>query len=925
MTGRNPLVVTGVLGALLFSVCTFARGQQVQTTPDEWFRAKPSELKIVDGEIPTPPSGLDYRQRARRTAMAPRVVLDGPGEAYVGPRVGLATGNFRSVYYYGGNQPKISVMVSNSVVFRVPANTKTTGTIYLPKADWSGMAAVRFELDKKIAQPILPASFQDLRQRFYAHHQNLNGAGVGWFRYQNMQSGKQNYRGWKWDDQSLFGLTTGSRLYSERMRIDEMTTVDDEQLVVKADTITPFAPRKYDWKPLIENLNSKPDPLSKLIPADQHAIFLAGFDKMIQLIEEVKANGAILDIFSSRSDQDVTLPRYERQMCLQLDAAAQALGGTLVKSLAVTGSDLEFEFGTDVAVLFESATPAILVAATVAKQQAVVKAMAKCEVDNGRLGEVQYFGAKTPDRVVSSYVADVNGTVVVTNSIAQLKRIVATSEGDQPSLAELDEYQFYRSRYPANNADETVFFILTADAVRRTLSPQWRIASSRRLRVAAILADATASDMDRLANGSMEITLRKPQWGAPRLKQLHGSNAGYRSPVYGGSRFMTPILELDKERVTETEKKAYDSWQKKRYWYRGVAQPTCVSLSIKKRKVEIEASLRPILSDSRFRNLLEISGPAAIRPNAGDRHRGTMFSITYAVDTKTKNSAFGFLGGFLGPLDWIGDSLSVIVEHDPAWQQLADDWEQDKPVDLSRLPVYVRIEVDSPDGAKKSEQKLISVIKSFALEYVTIEEATHKGIRYTRCIANPKKASIDRISAATLLFGSTGSSFILTFNDGLMKQAIDRDLAAKQAVDDGKPLKPYGKPWLGKSLAARADLRLLETFSGLYFNEYQGTMQARSWGNLTILNEWKKRYPDKDAVKLHASVWSQIVHCPGGGKYVWNDEFQTYESTIYGHPAKPRVGPNLPKQLQSIERIDFGMTFENDGLNAKAVFDRNAY
>ena len=35
-------------------------------------------------------------------------------------------------------------------------------------------------------------------------------------------------------------------------------------------------------------------------------------------------------------------------------------------------------------------------------------------------------------------------------------------------------------------------------------------------------------------------------------------------------------------------------------------------------------------------------------------------------------------------------------------------------------------------------------------------------------------------------------------------------------------------------------------------------------------------------------------------------------STVYGHPAKPRVGPSFPKQLQSVERMNFGLTFENE-------------
>ena len=68
-------------------------------------------------------------------------------------------------------------------------------------------------------------------------------------------------------------------------------------------------------------------------------------------------------------------------------------------------------------------------------------------------------------------------------------------------------------------------------------------------------------------------------------------------------------------------------------------------------------------------------------------------------------------------------------------------------------------------------------------------------------------------------------------------------------------------------------------------------MQTRAWSNLPILNEWKRRYPDQDPVALHEEFWQTRLICPGGGQYVWNDDWQTMESTVYGCPAAPQEGP----------------------------------
>jgi hypothetical protein len=99
-------------------------------------------------------------------------------------------------------------------------------------------------------------------------------------------------------------------------------------------------------------------------------------------------------------------------------------------------------------------------------------------------------------------------------------------------------------------------------------------------------------------------------------------------------------------------------------------------------------------------------------------------------------------------------------------------------------------------------------------------------------------------------------------------------------------------------------------------------MQACAWSNLPILNEWKRLYPDRDPVAVHQQIWKTQLACPGGGKYVWNKEFQTMESTVYGHPGQPRLGPLLPRPLEAVERMDFGLSFENHGLRARAEIRR---
>ena len=65
---------------------------------------------------------------------------------------------------------------------------------------------------------------------------------------------------------------------------------------------------------------------------------------------------------------------------------------------------------------------------------------------------------------------------------------------------------------------------------------------------------------------------------------------------------------------------------------------------------------------------------------------------------------------------------------------------------------------------------------------------------------------------------------------------------------------------------------------------------------------------------LHEKFWQDRLLCPGGGEYVWNDQWQTMESTVYGCPGAPKDGPPAPPLLNAIKQGNFGLTFEDQGF-----------
>lgn len=116
--------------------------------------------------------------------------------------------------------------------------------------------------------------------------------------------------------------------------------------------------------------------------------------------------------------------------------------------------------------------------------------------------------------------------------------------------------------------------------------------------------------------------------------------------------------------------------------------------------------------------------------------------------------------------------------------------------------------------------------------------------------------------------------------------------------------------------------KFLDLVGSVTGDHYQVTMMLRAWGNIPVLNEWKRRYPDRDPVEVHESLWQTRLICPGGGRYVWNEEWKTMESTVYGHPASPKPGPPVPPMLKAFRRCNAGLDFEEQGLRARIVLDR---
>ena len=919
---------------LLFCVLSVA---SVARAEDSFYSVPLGELKLIEGQLPPDRRGDRWAGRFRTDPLRPYAVLDGEGEAFVVPPT------LRDLLV-------MPVIRDCALVIRTKTAGDVSGSVFLPDGNGERLVPLRFTVPASAARA-------DARETFNLgkawHYERLLAQGVpggAWFRHQARSA-------WQALDplgarkeaevaarqarpaglEDTYALFSGGRALSENLALDRALPPRDpkrEGEVVDLARVRGVTIRALDWTSRLDDAAkaAERDPLAKLIPHDQHALFLPTFDAMLKLADEADRYGTLaLHAVEPRSEDAGVRRRYERQLCLSLTGLGRLVGPQVVKSVAVTGSDPYLRVGTDVAILFEAKGDPAGLEKLLLAQVALGRARdAAAKEVQGELASgvgVRFAGAVSRDRSVSSYVARLgDAAVVVTNSEALLQRLADTARGDIPPIYSLEEYKFFRARYRRGQDDEAAFLLLTDATIRRWCGPRWRIADSRRTRVAALLADVQAQHLDKLVKGEVtEGNRPHVDLFVQDMGEIRVDPAGAASGVYGSLAFMTPILELPVEQVSGAEARAYEQWRRayESNWSQ-FFDPIAVRVSMRPdRSLAADMTVMPLVQNSSYRPLISVTRDAVLPPAAGDPHDDALVHVALAINPKSPTVTLmaSFLANVLPGdkaelLGSLGDALAVYADDDPFWTKVAEakDPQNELFDNLARAPMALHVELKDAGRMKT----FLSGAEQWAQQrypgrskWETLE---HNGQAYVKVTPTEKAvAEWPRLKGAALCYANTGKALVLTGREDLLRRAIDR--SNKEAGADA-PM------WLGDSAGVRVQAKAWDVLRQGMDRPYREAMRRRAWDNLPVLNEWKRLYPDRDPLEVHERMWQARLLDPAGGRYVWNERFRTMESTAFGHPGEPKEGPGTPAVMQSLLGAHFGLTFEPDGLRAKASVAR---
>ena len=927
-----------------FWQCLFAWAVAATASPawadDACYRIPIRGLKILEGQLPAAERPTSYDWRIRPT-LTPSAALETTGEAY------LDEAALQRWTAWGGPNDQFG-----NLVFRVPGDTQEVrGRLFLPRSDSKSMTVVRFSVPMDAADKDAREAFYRGKLAYYNHLLGRDIPGAAWFRHEARQAELALHRTPsgatpqpqrfpvrnRGDLSQTYELFSGGRAMSENLQLDRVlppARQPDEKLV-KLDTIEGITVQEIDWQPLTKDLKPKLDPLASLVPADQHVIFFPTFQSAVRVADEADLYGTpVLRLAEPRSENALVAQRYQRQLCLSMTGIGRFLGPQVAKSVALTGSDPFYPVGTDVAVLFEAPQPALLHNLISAQVQMAASKNPQAKPASGEVEGVAYRGFRSPDRQICSYVARLDGTIVVTNSLYQLGRLASVRKGQSKSIASLPEYTFFRNRYRLGEPEEDGLLFLSDATIRRWCGPKWRIADSRRTRDAAVMAEIQATHLDRLVKGTVQ--------SGPVHTDLPLANGelsltpqGVVSSTLGTLDFLTPIAEVPLTEVTKAEAQAYGQWRDgyQRNWS-WAFDPIALRIGFPRGKTMADLTVMPLIANTEFRRFIDISQGTTLAPNAGDPHDALVhFALALNPQSDTVKMAEGLAAmvaqGKAGlGLGWVGSSAAIYADDDPFWQDLAKVSEKDfnkfMEKEFGRLPVAVQIE--ATNGLKLAAFLVAAraFIDQTAPGMTAWQTLSYQDQPYVKVTPTEKargQGMPNEMAKLALYYAATGDCLVLTLNENVLKRALDRRVARAKAKDEGKEI-ALGKPWVGSSVALRVDRKALEFLSRLGRDEWEKTMQIRAWGNLPILTTWKRMYPDHDPVAVHERLWHTELVDPAGGKYAWNEKWQTVESTVYGHPGEPKSGPAAPPILSTFGTGDFGLTFEDKGLRARVVLEK---
>ncbi len=475
----------------------------------------------------------------------------------------------------------------------------------------------------------------------------------------NQREGRRN-------DVDLFSIFTGALAVQESLQLDTMRggARRPQPSIPRADTPEALeAARKaqelrrqeivavsslagptiesHPWKEMLGSRKPDVGPLARKVPED---FFFAEFGSLTKLLDVLDSGDLwtkhLLHQTSGEARSQQVGERLKRQLVVETNPLVRPFYDLVVEEVAITGSDLFFNEGSDLTLLFRFKQPAVFKARMDGFLQSAEKADANIKRNKGKVNGIEYVHLTNADRTVHVYSAYTEANLHVrSNSLAALERVLATVQGKAADgqtvrrLGDTSEFAYIRTLMPRGAKDEDGFLYLSDAFIRRLVGPSLKLTERRRvlcynhLRMIGHASLMYRSEFGRLPD-SLE-TLAKSEcspglFGADEFACPDGGkytlSADGTTGVcshHGHAHDLVPCVEHPVAEVTGEEADEYNAFLAayNQYW-RTFFDPIGIRIKVAPERYRLETIVLPLIDNTVYTGLATALGA---RPNPSIR------------------------------------------------------------------------------------------------------------------------------------------------------------------------------------------------------------------------------------------------------------------------------------------------------------------
>jgi hypothetical protein len=771
------------------------------------------------------------------------------------------------------------------------------------------------------------------------------------------------------DYRRLYELTTGAEAIAETLqyRWPLRPEAHDGARTVPVERV-PGVPAPEPAWPGPAGKPPAAEPLARWVPPDDYYIHFKDLRKFLEFVELFDRWGAgALHLYQVHSRDDEVRRRYEKQLCVRDTPFIRRVGPTLVRALAVTGSDLYLAEGSDVTTIFHAVNVRLFRAAVEPfieeARREFGKDLKEAKTDYRGVTIESYV---TPQREVCLYRAVVGDFVLHANSLPALRRVLDTGQGRRPALAESPDFRHMRAVFPVADRDEDGFILLPDAFVRQVVGPASKIKEKRRREALTSLHLVTYGGLFAAwETGSLPPDQRALLSAAAltpeEIATPDGDGAvwdGKRrlavSDVYGSLRFGTPLVELPLDKVTPAEERAYARFRRD-YLAQGrrFLDPIAVRVKLNDREVRMQTCIVPLVESSRYQELRKWTGSGTMTLDPSDPPANVLAGFAVHLSPE--------LRAYITRKDYLGDWFFGRLEDSPVYGRLAevralqelhpeafDAYEQEAEQLFFRLPLLAGVRMGDPRGFNDTLRSFADLLNLFAGPFT--EEAlrpAYRGVTIRRVRFDPTSRLARMLNnddvpparrfAPVLYHAKVEGAWYASFREATLKEQIDRaseqpPVRATDQPEGRVPPKKAGDVAANDSLYV-APKAAVQAKDGLgFYLEWESHRRALSnaplWYVLFRCGLLPEDLTQRTMREAALHTFGYVPLAPDGSTYRYDPRTDEVVNERHGSRRQPVLhrgidaGSPLAQLLEEFRSVRADLRFRDDGLHTTVTIER---